>query len=68
MTALNNKTWMVQTLKLKYFVQSDWRIIAKNLELPYNVKLTTQFVTDRVLSGFKVGFVLLNFQFLCSFL
>ena len=37
----------------KYFVQSDWRIIAKNLELPYNVKLKTQFVTDRVLSGFK---------------
>ena len=26
----------------------------------YNVKLKTQVVTDRVLSGFKVGFVLLN--------
>jgi hypothetical protein len=47
----------------KYFVQSDWRIIVKNLELPYNVKLKTQVVTDRVLSGFKVGFVLLNLQF-----
>jgi hypothetical protein len=44
----------------KYFVQSD---IVKNLELPYNVKLKTQCVTDRVLSGFKVGFVLLNLQF-----
>jgi hypothetical protein len=36
----------------KYFVQSDWRIIIKNLELPYNVKLKTQVVTDRVPSGF----------------
>ena len=33
----------------KYFVQSDWRIIVKNMELPYNVKLKTQ--------------VLLNLQF-----
>ena len=47
----------------KYFVQSDWRIIVKNLELPYNAKLKTQVVTDRILSGFKVGFVLLNLQF-----
>jgi hypothetical protein len=47
----------------KYFVQSDWRIIVKNLELPYNVKLKTQVVTDRVLSGLKVEFVLLNLQF-----
>ena len=37
---------------LKYFVQSDWWIIVKNLELPYNVKLKTQVVTDRVPSGF----------------
>ena len=51
----------------KYFVQSDWRIIVKNLELPYNVKLKTQFVTDRVLSWFKVGFVLLNLQFSVKF-
>jgi hypothetical protein len=36
----------------KYFVQSDWRIIVKNLELPYNVKLKTQVVTDRVPSRF----------------
>jgi hypothetical protein len=36
----------------KYFVQSDWRIIVKNLEMPYNVKLKTQVVTNRVLSGF----------------
>jgi hypothetical protein len=26
----------------KYFVQSDWRIIVKKLELPYNVKLKTR--------------------------
>ena len=49
----------------KYFVQSDWRIIVKNLELPYNVKLKTQVVTDRVLSGFKVGFVLLKSSVFC---
>jgi hypothetical protein len=36
----------------KYFVQSDWLIIVQNLELPYNVKLKTQVVTDRVPSGF----------------
>ena len=33
----------------KYFVQSDWLIIVQNLELPYNVKLKTPVVTDRVL-------------------
>ena len=32
----------------KYFIQSDWRIIVQNLELPYNAKLKTQVVTDRV--------------------
>ena len=37
----------------KYFVQSDWRIIVKNMELPYNVKLKTQ--------------VLLNLQFSVQF-
>jgi hypothetical protein len=37
---------------LKYFVQSDWRIMVENLELPYNVKLKAQVVTDRVPSGF----------------
>jgi hypothetical protein len=45
---------------LKYFVQSDWRIMVQNLELPYNVKLKDQVVTDRVPSGFYVWFVLLN--------
>ena len=47
----------------KYFVQSDWLIIVQNLELPYNVKLKIQVVTDRIPSGFEVGFVLLNLQF-----
>ena len=37
----------------KYFAQSDWRIIVKNMELPYNVKLKTQ--------------VLLNLQFSVQF-
>ena len=37
---------------LKYFVQSDWRIVIHNLELPYTVKLKAQVVTDRVPSGF----------------
>jgi hypothetical protein len=37
---------------LKYFVQSDWWIVVQNLELPYNVKLKAQVVTDRVPSGF----------------
>jgi hypothetical protein len=37
-----------------YFVQSDWRTMVQNLELPYNVKLKAQVVTHRVLSGFKV--------------
>jgi hypothetical protein len=51
-------------VSFKYFVQSDWLIIVQNLELPYNVKLKTQVVTDRIPSGFlKVGFVLLNLQF-----
>jgi hypothetical protein len=27
---------------LKYFVQSDWRIMVQDLELPYNVKLKAQ--------------------------
>jgi hypothetical protein len=42
----------------KYFAQSDWRIIVKNLELPHNVKLKTQVVTDRVpsvLSGIRAA-------------
>ena len=36
---------------LKYFVLSDWRIMVQ--KLPYNVKLKTQVVTDRVPSGFS---------------
>ena len=52
----------------KYFVQSDWRIIVNNLELPYNVKLKTQVVTDKVLSGFKWDLCCSIFSFLCSFL
>jgi hypothetical protein len=42
----------------KYFVQSDWRIIVKNLELPYNVKRKTQVVTYssvRVLSRIRAA-------------
>ena len=42
----------------KYFVQSDWRIIVKYLELPYNVKRKTQVVTYssvRVLSGIRAA-------------
>jgi hypothetical protein len=35
------------------FVRSDWRIMVQNLELPYNVKLKAQVVTDRVPSDFK---------------
>jgi hypothetical protein len=33
--------------------QTCCTIIVQNLELPYNVKLKTQVVTDRVPSGFK---------------
>jgi hypothetical protein len=47
----------------KYCVQSDWMIIVYNLELPCNVRLKIQVVTDRVSSGFEVRFVLLNLQF-----
>ena len=36
---------------LNYFVQSDWRTMVQNLELPYNVQLKAQVVTDRVPSG-----------------
>jgi hypothetical protein len=39
----------------KYVVQSDWLIIVKNLELPYNVKLKTQVVTDRILSRYNTS-------------
>ena len=52
----------------KYFVQSDWLIIVQNLELPYNVKLKTQVVTDRVPSGFKWDSCCSIFSFLYSFL
>jgi hypothetical protein len=31
---------------LNYFVQSDWRTMVQNLELPYNVQLKAQVVTD----------------------
>ena len=37
---------------LKYVVQSDCRIVIQSLELPCNVKLKAQVVTDRVPSGF----------------
>jgi hypothetical protein len=30
---------------LNYFVQSDWRTMVQNLELPYNVQLKAQVVT-----------------------
>ena len=53
---------------LKYFVQSDWGIMVQNLELPYNVKLKTQVVTDKVPSGFKWDLCYSIFSFLCSFL
>ena len=42
----------------KYFVQLEWWIIVKNLELPYNVILKTKVVTDssvRVLSGIRAA-------------
>ena len=51
----------------KYFVQSDWLIIVQNLELPYNAKLKTEVVTDRVPSGFKWDSCCSIFSFLCSF-
>jgi hypothetical protein len=55
----NDKQWSTKNyfrqilVAFKYFVQSDWLIIVQNLELPYNAKLKTQVVTDRVPSGFK---------------
>ena len=52
----------------KYFVKSDWLIIVQNLELPYNAKLKTQVVTDRVPSGFKWDSCCSIFSFLYSFL
>jgi hypothetical protein len=44
----------------KYFVQSDWRIIVKNLELPYNVKLKKDSNRHRqssvwILSGIRAA-------------
>jgi hypothetical protein len=30
---------------LNYFVQSDWRTMVQNLELPYDVQLKAQVVT-----------------------
>ena len=52
----------------KYFVQSDWLFIVQNLELPYNAKLKTQVVTDRVPSGFKWDSCCSIFSYLNSFL
>ena len=66
LTILNYVRQILVTFK--YFVQSDWRIIVKNMELPYNVKLKTQVVTDKVLSGFKWDLCCSIFSFLCSFL
>ena len=46
---------------LKYFVQSDWRIMVQNLELPYKLS-PTEFRP-----GFKCDSCCSIFSFLCNF-